>query len=67
MYIRHRAFSSDVCQFYSVPFWSCNTSMRLLSIGPWSPWVLGTCSGSVLALRLVMEVLVSGTRHPHTH
>ena len=39
------------------------TCLGLLSIGRWGPWVLGTCSGSVLALRLVIEVIVLGTPH----
>ena len=51
---------------YSVPLWSCNTSTRPFSIGPWGLWVLGTCSGSVLVLRLVMEVVVLGTPHPRS-
>ena len=51
---------------YSVPLWSWYLCMRLLSTGPWDPWVWGTCSGSVLALRLGMEVIVLGTPHPRS-
>ena len=64
IYIRHRAFSGEACQFLFIPWWSWYTCMRLLSTGPWDPWVWGACSGSVLALRLVMEVVVLGTPHP---
>ena len=67
VYIRHRAFSGEACQFLFSTLVVLYTCLSLLSIGPWGPWVLGTCSGSVLALRLVMEVVVLGTPHPQGH
>ena len=63
---RHRAFSGEVCQFLFSTLVVLYTCLRLLSIGPWGPWVLVTCSGSVLALRLVMEIVVLGTPHPRS-
>ena len=64
IYIRHSAFSGEACQFPFSTLVVLYTCLGLLSTSPWGPWVLGICSGSALALKLVMEVVVLSPPHP---